>query len=73
MTSDRLHHRIQNDQPLQQAGAAHQRDHMGDGFFDSQFNSFKKGTGEHFGDQEDDYYNIELGYRLYKEGYFNGK
>lgn len=44
---------------------------MGDGFFESQFNSFKKGTGEHFGDQVDDYYNIELGYRLYKEGYFN--
>ena len=56
---------------LQQAGAAHRRDHMGDGFFESQFNSFKKGTGEHFGDQVDDYYNIELGYRLYKEGYFN--
>lgn len=70
MTSDRLRRRMQNDQPLQQAGAAHRRDHMGDSFFDSQFNSFKKGTVGHFGDQEDDYYNIMLGYRLYMEGYF---
>ena len=73
MTSDRLHRRMQNDQPLQQAGAAQLRDHMGDGFFESQFDSLKKGTDGSFGDQEDDYYNIELGYRLYKEGYFNGK
>ena len=49
------------------------RDHMGDGFFESQFDSFKKGTVGRFGDEWDDYENIKLGYRLYKEGYFNGK
>ena len=70
MTSDRLHHRIQNDQPLQQAGAAHQRDHEGAGFFKSQYDSLERGTDGTFGDQADDYNNIKLGYKLYMEGYF---
>ena len=68
--ANRLRRRMQNDQPLQQAGAAQQRDHMGAGFIESQFNSLKKGTVGRFGDEWDDYENIKLGYKLYMEGYF---
>lgn len=68
--ANRLRRRMQNDQPLQQAGAAQLRDHEGAGIIESQFDSL---GDDYFGDERDDYYNIKLGYRLYKEGYFNGK
>lgn len=54
---------------LWQAGAAQLRDHDHLGFLRSQFDSWSM---KYFGDQEDDYKNIKLGYDLYKSGYFGG-
>lgn len=57
---------------LWQAGAAQLRDHYGYSMFDSQYHSFLAGPDSCYGDQEDDYESIVLGYNLYMEGYFGG-
>ena len=60
---------------LWQGGAAQLRkpiEEYGKGldFPTSEFESFKSGIIEHYGDQEDDFWSIALGYFLYYGGYF---
>lgn len=58
---------------LWQAGAAQLRDHDHFDFFRSEYDSLIKiGKAKWYGDQPDDFINIELGYNLYKSGYFGG-
>ncbi|MBO4385230.1 MAG: hypothetical protein J5854_07415 [Clostridia bacterium] len=52
---------------LWQAGAAQLRDHNNYGFFRSEYASMHT---EFYGDEEDDFRNIILGYNMYMEGYW---